>query len=78
MLTGRAAIRPGQTVLILGANSGVGIAASRSLRCSTRASSPPPAMTARWQQPAELGRRLRHHHYQQKIRRVRKITHFEE
>jgi NADPH:quinone reductase-like Zn-dependent oxidoreductase len=27
MLTGRAAIRPGQTVLILGANSGVGIAA---------------------------------------------------
>ena len=27
MLTGRAAIRPGQTVLVLGANSGVGIAA---------------------------------------------------
>ena len=27
MLTGRASIRPGQTVLVLGANSGVGIAA---------------------------------------------------
>jgi NADPH:quinone reductase-like Zn-dependent oxidoreductase len=27
MLTGRAAVRPGQTVLVLGANSGVGIAA---------------------------------------------------
>ena len=27
MLTGRASVRPGQTVLVLGANSGVGIAA---------------------------------------------------
>jgi len=37
MLTGRAAIRPGQTLLVLGANSGVGIAAFRLRSCFTRA-----------------------------------------
>jgi len=54
-----AAIPPLPNVLILGANSGVASPPSRSLRCSTRASSPPPADDLKIRSPRAV-RRLRH------------------
>jgi NADPH:quinone reductase-like Zn-dependent oxidoreductase len=78
MLTGRAAIRPGQTVLILGANSGVGIAAIQiakmfNARVITTAGDDRKIEAAR-----ELGADHVINHYQQKIsQEVRKITNFE-
>ena len=78
MLTGRSAIRPGQTVLILGANSGVGIAAIQiakmfNARVITTAGDDRKIEAAR-----ELGADYVINHYQQKIsQEVRKITNFE-
>src|SRR5437762_5458666 len=75
MLTGRAAIRPGQTVLILGANSGVGIAAIQiakmfNARVITTAGDDRKMAKAR-----ELGADHVINHYQQKIsEEIRKIT----
>jgi len=75
MLTGRAAIRPGQTVLVLGANSGVGIAGiqiAKMFHCTVIA-------TAGDDRKAELARGLGAdyviNHYKQKIsEEVRRIT----
>lgn len=75
MLTGRASIRPGQTVLILGANSGVGIAGIQLAKLFnatviTTAGNPAKIAKAR-----ELGADYVVDHYQQKISdEVRKIT----
>jgi len=76
MLTGRAAIRPGQTVLVLGANSGVGIAgiqiAKQLFQCRviTTAGDDHKMAKAR-----ELGADHVINHYQQTIsEEVRKIT----
>jgi NADPH:quinone reductase-like Zn-dependent oxidoreductase len=75
MLTGRANIRPGHTVLILGANSGVGIAAIQiaklfHARVITTAGDDHKAERAR-----ELGADHVINHYQQKIsQEVRKLT----
>src|SRR5204863_1801360 len=67
MLTGRATIRPGHTVLILGANSGVGIAAIQiakmfHARVITTAGNPSKIEAAR-----RLGADYVIDHYQQKI-----------
>lgn len=78
MLVGRANIRPGQTVLILGANSGVGIAAIQiakmfQARVITTAGDERKIAAA-----LELGADYVINHYQQKIsQEVRKITNFE-
>ncbi len=78
MLTGRANIRPGQTVLILGANSGVGIAAIQiakmfQTRVITTAGDDRKIAAA-----FQLGADHVINHYQQKIsQEVRKITNFE-
>src|SRR5271169_2320178 len=78
MLTGRAAIRPVQTVLILGANSGVGIAAIQIAKMFQARV----ITTAGDERKMELARGLGAdfviNHYQQKIsQEVRKITNFE-
>ena len=75
MLVGRAGIRPGQTVLVLGANSGVGIAGiqvSKLFNCTVIA-------TAGDDHKADLARKIGAdyviNHYQQKIsEEVRRIT----
>ena len=75
MLVGRAAIRPGQTVLVLGASSGVGIAAIQvaklfHARVITTAGDEKKLDKAR-----ELGADHGINHYQQKIsQEVRKLT----
>jgi NADPH:quinone reductase-like Zn-dependent oxidoreductase len=75
MLVGRAGVRPGQTVLVLGANSGVGIAGiqlAKLFRCTviTTAGDDRKMGKAR-----ELGADHVINHYQQKIsEEVRKIT----
>jgi NADPH:quinone reductase-like Zn-dependent oxidoreductase len=75
MLVGRAGVRPGQTVLVLGASSGVGIAAIQiaklfHCRVITTASDETKLTKAR-----ELGADYGINHYQQKIsEEVRKIT----
>src|SRR5579872_2383355 len=75
MLVGRAGIRPGQTVLVLGASSGVGIAAIQiaklfHCRVITTAGDETKLAKAR-----ELGADYGINHYQQKIsEEVRKIT----
>jgi len=75
MLTGRAAIRPGQTVLVLGANSGVGIAGiqvAKFFHCTVIATAGDEQKAAR---ARELGADFVINHYQQKIsEEVRKIT----
>jgi NADPH:quinone reductase-like Zn-dependent oxidoreductase len=75
MLVGRAAIRPGQTVLVLGAGSGVGIAAiqiAKFFRCRVIATAGNEAKLAKGR---ELGADYVIDHYQQKISdEVRKIT----
>jgi NADPH:quinone reductase-like Zn-dependent oxidoreductase len=75
MLTGRAAIRPGQTILVLGANSGVGIAGiqiAKFFNCRVIATAGDDHKMAK---ARELGADHVINHYQQKIsEEVRKIT----
>jgi NADPH:quinone reductase-like Zn-dependent oxidoreductase len=75
MLVGRAGIRPGQTVLVLGASSGVGIAAiqiAKFFHCRVITTAGDEAKLAKGR---ELGADYGINHYQQKIsEEVRKIT----
>ena len=75
MLGGRAAIRPGQTVLVLGASSGVGIAAiqiAKLFQCRVITTAGDESKLAKGR---ELGADYGINHYQQKIsEEVRKIT----
>lgn len=75
MLVGRAAIRPGQTVLVLGAGSGVGIAAiqiAKLFHCCVITTAGDETKLARGR---ELGADYGISHYRQKIsEEVRKIT----
>jgi NADPH:quinone reductase-like Zn-dependent oxidoreductase len=75
MLVGRAGVRAGQTVLVLGANSGVGIAAiqiAKWLQCTVIATAGDEGKIAK---ARELGADHVINHYQQKIsEQVRKIT----
>jgi NADPH:quinone reductase-like Zn-dependent oxidoreductase len=75
MLVGRAAIRPGQTVLVLGASSGVGIAAiqiAKLFHCRVITTAGDEGKLAKGR---DLGADFGINHYQQKIsEEVRKIT----
>src|SRR5438552_1615591 len=75
MLVGRAGIQPGQTVLVLGANSGVGIAGiqiAKFFHCTVIATAGDDNKAER---ARELGADYVINHYQQKIsEEVRKIT----
>jgi NADPH:quinone reductase-like Zn-dependent oxidoreductase len=75
MLVGRAGIRPGQTVLVLGASSGVGIAAiqiAKLFHCRVITTAGDESKLAKGR---ELGADYGINHYQQKIsEEVRKIT----
>jgi NADPH:quinone reductase-like Zn-dependent oxidoreductase len=75
MLTGRAGIRAGQTVLIIGANSGVGIAAiqiAKMFHCRVITTA---GDERKMQKARELGADFVINHYQQKIaQEVRTIT----
>ena len=75
MLVGRAGIRPGQTVLVLGANSGVGIAGiqiAKFFQCTVITTAGDDRKIAK---ARELGADYVIDHYQQKIsEEVRKIT----
>ena len=75
MLVGRAGIRPGQTVLVLGASSGVGIAAiqiAKFFHCRVITTAGDEAKLAKGR---ELGADYGINHYQQKIsEEIRKIT----
>jgi len=75
MLVGRAAVRSGQTVLVLGANSGVGIAGiqiAKMFHCTVVATA---GDERKAQKARELGADHVIHHCQQKIsEEVRKIT----
>jgi NADPH:quinone reductase-like Zn-dependent oxidoreductase len=78
MLTGRAQIRPGQTVLVLGANSGVGIAAIQIAKMFHTRVITTAGDDRKMERARELGADFVIHHYQQKIsEEVRKITNFE-
>src|SRR6202171_6127655 len=78
MLTGRAAIRPGQTVLVLGANSGVGIAAIQIAKMFHARVITTAGDERKAERAGELGADFVINHYQQKIsEEVRKITNFE-
>jgi len=75
MLTGRAAIRPGQTVLILGANSGVGIAAIQIAKLFNATVIATAGDDRKAQKARELGADYVVNHYEQKIGdEARKIT----
>ncbi len=75
MLTGRAAIRPGQTVLILGANSGVGIAAIQIAKLFHARVITTAGDERKMERARELGADHVINHYQQKIsQEVRQIT----
>lgn len=75
MLTGRAAIRPGQTILVLGANSGVGIAAIQIGRLFHARVIATAGDERKSQLARELGADFVINHYQQKIsQEVRTIT----
>jgi NADPH:quinone reductase-like Zn-dependent oxidoreductase len=75
MLTGRAAIRPGQTVLVLGANSGVGIAAIQIAKMFHARVITTAGGEHKMQRARELGADFVIDHYKQKIsQEVRKIT----
>src|SRR2546430_11328055 len=75
MLVGRAGIRPGQTVLLLGANSGVGIAAiqiARLFHCRVITTA---GDETKLEKARALGADFGINHYKQKIsEEVRKIT----
>jgi NADPH:quinone reductase-like Zn-dependent oxidoreductase len=78
MLTGRAAIRPGQTVLVLGANSGVGIAAIQIAKLFHARVIATAGDDRKMERARELGADFVINHYQQKIsQEVRKITNSE-
>jgi NADPH:quinone reductase-like Zn-dependent oxidoreductase len=75
MLTGRASIRPGQTVLILGANSGVGMAAIQIAKMFRATVISTAGDERKMQKGRELGADHMINHYQQKIsEEVRKLT----
>jgi len=75
MLTGRAAIRPGQTVLVLGANSGVGIAAIQIAKLFNATVITTAGDERKTQKARELGADYVINHYQQKIGdEARKLT----
>jgi NADPH:quinone reductase-like Zn-dependent oxidoreductase len=75
MLTGRAAIRPGQTVLVLGANSGVGIAAIQIAKLFNATVITTAGDERKAQKARELGADHVINHYQQKIGdEARKLT----
>ena len=75
MLVGRAAIRPGQTVLILGANSGVGTAAIQIAKLFHARVITTAGDERKMERARELGADHVINHYQQKIsQEVRKIT----
>jgi NADPH:quinone reductase-like Zn-dependent oxidoreductase len=75
MLTGRAAVRPGQTVLVLGANSGVGIAAIQLAKLYGATVIATAGDDRKTQLAKELGADQVINHYQQKIGdEARKLT----
>src|SRR4030081_2139279 len=75
MLTGRAAIRPGQTVLVLGASSGVGIAAIQIAKLFHARVITTAGDERKLEKARVLGADYGINHYQQKIsQEVRKIT----
>ncbi len=75
MLTGRAAVRPGHTVLVLGANSGVGIAAIQIAKLFHTRVITTAGDERKMERARELGADFVINHYQQKIsEEVRKIT----
>ncbi len=75
MLTGRASIHPGQTVLILGANSGVGIAAIQVAKLFQARVIATAGDDTKAERARELGADHVINHYQQKIsQEVRKLT----
>jgi len=75
MLTGRAAIRPGQTVLVLGANSGVGIAAIQIAKLLNATVITTAGDERKAQKARALGADYVINHYQQKIGdEARKLT----
>ncbi|HMK24003.1 MAG TPA: zinc-binding dehydrogenase [Terriglobales bacterium] len=75
MLTGRAAIRPGQTILVLGANSGVGIAAIQIGKLFNATVIATAGDERKMQKAKELGADYVINHYQQAIgEEARKIT----
>jgi NADPH:quinone reductase-like Zn-dependent oxidoreductase len=67
MLTGRAAIRPGQTILVLGANSGVGIAAIQIGKLFNATVIATAGDERKTQKAKELGADYVINHYQQMI-----------
>jgi NADPH:quinone reductase-like Zn-dependent oxidoreductase len=78
MLTGRASIRPGQTVLVLGANSGVGSAAIQIAKLFHARVIATAGDDRKMELARELGADHVINHYQQKIsQEVRKLTNFE-
>jgi len=78
MLTGRAAVRPGQTVLVLGANSGVGIAAIQIAKLFHARVITTAGDDRKIERARQLGADFVINHYQQKIsQEVRKITNSE-
>ena len=75
MLTGRAAVRPGHTVLVLGANSGVGIAAIQIAKLFQATVIATAGDERKMQRARELGADYVIDHYRQKIGdEVRKIS----
>src|ERR1700756_1672709 len=75
MLTGRASLRPGQTVLVLGANSGVGIAAIQIAKLFTATVIATAGEERKMQKAKELGADYVIDHYRQRIGdEARKIT----
>jgi NADPH:quinone reductase-like Zn-dependent oxidoreductase len=75
MLTGRASVRPGDTVLVLGANSGVGIAAIQIAKLYNATVIATAGDENKMQSARELGADHVVNHYHQKISdEVRKIT----
>jgi NADPH:quinone reductase-like Zn-dependent oxidoreductase len=78
MLTGRAAVRPGNTVLVLGANSGVGIAAIQVAKLFRGTVITTAGTEEKMAKARELGADHVINHYKQSIsEEVRKITHRE-
>jgi NADPH:quinone reductase-like Zn-dependent oxidoreductase len=78
MLTGRASLRPGNTVLVLGANSGVGIAAIQVAKLFQATVITTAGSEQKMAKARELGADHVINHYEQSIsEEVRKITHRE-
>jgi NADPH:quinone reductase-like Zn-dependent oxidoreductase len=78
MLVGRAGVRPGQTVLVLGASSGVGIAAIQVAKLFNTRVITTAGDEAKLEKGRALGADYGINHYKQKISdEVRKITHKE-